>query len=121
MSVLQFEEALIKLGAPIPSRIWRFVGTAKKTTYLTLSWSPLRHHWAEPWGGGDEYVTVSFTSVSSERRAEVRDLYLRRIVPELAGWLRSAATAPEGWRVLRHVRHWDWAEGVLEVSGDAVP
>jgi hypothetical protein len=121
MSVSQVEQALTSFGAPLPSRIWRYAGAAKGTTYFTLTWNPRRSNWGEPWGGGDEFVTVTFTSVASARRTEVRDLYLGTVLPDLAGWLRRAATAPEGWRILRHGRHWNWSEGILEVSGDEAP
>jgi hypothetical protein len=121
ISVSQVEEALANLGAPLPSRIRRFVGAAKGKTYFTLSWNPQRSHWAKPWSAGDEYVSVTFTSVASDHRAEVRDIYVGTVLPDLAAWLCRASEAPEGWRILRHERHWNWSEGDLEVSGDNPP
>src|SRR5262249_29878903 len=98
----------------------RFPGTWNGDPVVTLDWSPRRSPWEEPWEGGDEYVTVSFTSVLSTQRTAAEEAYLRDTIPELAVWLVRASVAPEGWRILRHRRVWTWRSGRVEASGDEV-
>src|SRR5438067_13911730 len=117
----QVAELLAELGAPQPSHISAY-GTAR-TDAVTLwaSWRPEPGPHSSPWQGGNEHVWVAFNSAPSEVRAEVERAMLAVAVPALADWLRRAAQAPEGWRIMRHRRSWTWHDGQVTASGDDVP
>lgn len=117
----QVAELLAELGAPQPSYISAW-GTAR-TVYVTLSasWRPEPGPHSSAWEGGDEHVWVSFNSAPSEVRAEVERAMLVEAVPALADWLRRAAQAPEGWKIMRHRWTWTWRHGEVTVSGDDLP
>jgi hypothetical protein len=117
----QIAEVLDEAGAPQPTRIGRY-GTARvKTVTLNLLWRPEPDWYFGSWQGGDEHVTVSFSSAPSDVRAEVEQSMLAEAIPALAEWLRRASTAPEGWRILEHFRSWTWTSGRIISSGDDVP
>jgi hypothetical protein len=40
------------------------------------------------------------------------------VLPQLAEWLRSAASEREGWRMLRHERTREWVNGDVVVTKD---
>jgi hypothetical protein len=77
---------------------------------LTASWNPSAG-WGAPWEGGPEVVTVAIADVAAANRSLIVEALLTTAVPELVQWLRWAAGAPEGWRILRHCRAWYWTQG----------
>ncbi len=89
---------------------------------LRVSWNPtpaspeLSKTFSAPWAGGDENVVVWIHDVASEERETVQEAILAEVMPELASWLTSAASAPEGWRILRHELEWSWADGAIAVT-----
>ena len=119
LRIAQIEELLIQRGAPHPSRISRFPGSRNAPTRVSLLWYPTGR--AQPWQGGDEFVSVGYTSVPSEHRAQAERELLAKAIPELADWLLGASRAPEGWRILPHDRVWIWEVGGVSASGDTPP
>ena len=119
LRIAQIEELLIERGAPHPSRISRFPGPRTAPTKVSLLWYPTGR--AQPWQGGDEYVSVVYTSVPSEHRAQAARELLAEVIPELADWLLGASQAPEGWLILPHDRVRTWEVGGVSASGDTPP
>jgi hypothetical protein len=80
------------------------------------------HFWARhPWEAGEEYVELTYSGVAAEQRVQAHDDLMTVVVPNLAQYLRRAAQAPEGWRILRHARTWTWRDGVITSAGDHYP
>ena len=77
---------------------------------LTARWSP-SEGWGAPWEGGPETVTVAIADIAAAEWSSIGEAARTTAVPELVAWLRWAAGAPEGWRILRHCRVWHWTQG----------
>jgi hypothetical protein len=63
-------------------------------------------------------VSITIHDVASEERAAVQGALVSTAVPEIVEWLRRAATAPEGWKILQHRRSWRWSDGELTLGED---
>jgi len=74
---------------------------------MYVDWDP-ETRYRGSWQGGDEYVLIGVHDVASGDRARIQRALLRTAVPDLVTWLRDAAVAPEGWRLLRHRCSWAW-------------
>jgi hypothetical protein len=87
---------------------------AAPSLILTVRWNPSG---GGPWEGGPEAVTVAIADIAAPEWFSIGEAVRTTTVPELVAWLRWAAGAPEGWRILRHCRVWHWTDGRI-VSGE---
>jgi hypothetical protein len=83
---------------------------AAPSLILTVRWNP-SGGWGGPWEGGPEAVTVAIADIAAAEWFSIGEAARTTAVPELVAWLRWAACAPEGWRILRHCRVWHWTQG----------
>jgi hypothetical protein len=63
-------------------------------------------------------VSITIHDVSSDERAAVERALISLAIPEVVEWLRRAAVAPEGWKILQHRRSWRWSDGALTTGHD---
>jgi hypothetical protein len=119
----QLLDALAGLGAPAPSAVVRS-SWSKDARVIGVSWNPLAHRTAiysvfgDPWAEGDENVVVWVHDVASPDRLAIEQAVLTVVVPALAQWLIQAASAPEGWRLLRHDLEWSWIDEAIVLTKD---
>ncbi len=70
--------------------------------------------------GGDAAV-VFLCLVPVEQTTPIRQALVNSGIPELAEWLKNAASSGEGWKALRHGRAWTWCKDTLKAEDFSVP
>jgi len=115
LSKAELRAALADHGAPDPSAV-KTSNWATNGRVLGVTWNPILGPHSASWSGGPENVDVWIHDVASEERKAVQEAIFADALPELAGWLVSAASAPEGWKVLRHELEWSWVDGAIAVT-----
>src|SRR5258706_15548350 len=101
-----FLDRLRVAGAPELSGYTRFQPYMPDGTVIGIDWDPNSRWWRTGWGAGPERVTLSIHDVPVTERAEVERQVIDTVLPDLAQWLKDAADAADGWRLLPHHRSW---------------
>jgi hypothetical protein len=112
--------ALNEAAVPRPNVVSR----AEQAQYPRDDDRVLQVHWSEtnvfggpPSDGAPQFVSVVIHHVPSAQCVEIKRCMLDEALPDLVGWLRDAASAPEGWRVTAlHSRVWRWRDRRLVID-----
>ena len=95
--------ALDEAGVPRPCVVSR----ADQAQYPLDDDRVLQVYWSEtdalggpPSDGAPQWVSVTIHHMPANQSAEIERAILDEALPNLVEWLRAAASAPEGWRVI---------------------
>jgi hypothetical protein len=116
LRISQIKVALDEAGVPHPSRFW--LRSHRSGPVLVLIWAPKPNLRGPFWSAGDESVVVYLGLVPSAEGARAERGLLETAVPDLVAWLRTATTAPEGWRLLAHELRWEWINNTVVLTKD---